>query len=206
MDWAALNEEVNKVIISNSTPIKTQYIPRNTEKAENSNAKQTDTSIQDTETEDVSKEIADDVGYSVEISSESAKKTKDLNEELQKMSEKLKAFKEQLENVKEQADGAAEQWKVYTRCLRIAMHIMSGDIVTKEDHRYLAKNDPELYSKAVSMRMEKTDPKKIKRISEDEKPDKNSDKDDENSTLDSQLKIQDEYAGDMEQNEIPTVI
>jgi hypothetical protein len=77
----------------------------------------------------------------------------------------------QLEDVREQGKAAAESWKVRIKCLKIAMRIIVGDEVPVEDHRYLAKNDPELYFEALSRRMPKEHPRKHERLSEDEKPD-----------------------------------
>ena len=115
---------------------------------------------------------------SIDLSEESAKENGDvvdfaeLKEELKNMENDLKRFQEQLEIARLQSEGAAEQWRILIKCLKIAMRIMSGDIVPKADHRYLAKHEPELYSKAITLRMEKENPKKHKRLTKDEKTDK----------------------------------
>ena len=113
-----------------------------------------------------------DVKDAVEISTESAEKTGTLADELKKMADELKEFEEQLEISRKQSEGAAEGWRVLIRCLKIASRIMNGDIVPKEDHRYLAEHDPKLYAKAITLRVHNDDPKKYKRVSEDEKQDK----------------------------------
>jgi hypothetical protein len=54
------------------------------------------------------------------------------------------------------------------KCLIISRRIMAGDKVPVEDHRFLQKHDPELYGKAILMRLPKQDPHEYKRISEDD--------------------------------------
>lgn len=76
-------------------------------------------------------------------------------------------FTEQLENMRAQSNAMADSAKVRMKCLLIATRIMSGDEVPNTDHRYLAQNDPELYTRAVSLRTENPDPKKHKSIAED---------------------------------------
>ncbi|MDR2905013.1 MAG: hypothetical protein LBU73_03560 [Helicobacteraceae bacterium] len=94
-----------------------------------------------------------------------AKKTStQVSEETQGKAEGLGEY---LASVKKQADGAAKSFEIQRKCLAIAMRIMSGDKVPNEDHRFLMKNDPELYSKAIMMRQEKVNPEEYKRLSED---------------------------------------
>ncbi len=73
-----------------------------------------------------------------------------------------------LESSKEQAIAAGKDAKVRLKCIIISSRIMSGDEVPLEDYKYLAKHDPELYGKALSMRFKSDNPKKYDRISEDE--------------------------------------
>lgn len=101
------------------------------------------------------------------------KERQTLNEEsLQKQQQdaklEIEELKRQLENSNEQADAIRESLMVRIKCLIISMRIMSGDEVPREDYRYLAKNDPELYGKALTMRIARENPKKHKRVSEDE--------------------------------------
>jgi HPt (histidine-containing phosphotransfer) domain-containing protein len=77
-------------------------------------------------------------------------------------------MRQQLESANAQAEAMGESAKVRMECNIIAMRIMSGDEVPREDHRYLAKHDPELYAKAITMRVAREKPKHYKRISEDE--------------------------------------
>ena len=111
----------------------------------------------------------------VELSAQALEKEKDRNGKSEKTPVDLQSLQRQLEQVREQNEGDADRWRVYIKCLRIAMRIISGDTVPKEDHRYLAKNDPELYAKASVMKIQKADPKKLKRISDDEESDDKSD-------------------------------
>ena len=120
-----------------------------------------------TEAEDTQPAASD----SVEISVKSRREPESFEEKLQKMRDEWNIFKQQLDHAIEQGEGAAEGWKIKIQCLRIALRIMSGDNVPKEDHRFLAKHDIELYTKAISMRMEKEDPEDFDRISEDEESD-----------------------------------
>lgn len=94
-----------------------------------------------------------------------AKEAKNEREEIASRYQKLI---EQLESAREQGEAMGESMKVRMKCLLIAMRIMSGDKVPPEDYRYLAKNDLELYAKALMMRTEKEKPQKHKRVSEDE--------------------------------------
>ena len=87
-------------------------------------------------------------------------------------------LQKQMEQIREQSEDAAEGWKIYIKCLRIAMRIISGDNVPEIDHQYLAKNDPELYGKAMSMKVHKQDPEDLDSIS-DEDDDKKSGSEDE---------------------------
>ena len=111
----------------------------------------------------------DSAGYSVEISGERMRKTGEADNELNKMTDEHQIHMKQLEDAREQGEAVAESWKTRIKCLQIAMRIISGDEVPREDHQYLAKHDPELYSEAVSRRMPKEDPRKHERLSEDEK-------------------------------------
>ena len=110
-------------------------------------------------------------GYSVEISPDGIQKAKDTDNDLQERMGELQGYLKQLENAREQGEAAAESTKIIIKCLQIAMRIISGDEVPREDHEFLAKHDPKLYTEALSRRMPKKDPHKYERLSEDEKPD-----------------------------------
>lgn len=92
-------------------------------------------------------------------------------EALQKQQEarqELDSFQRLLESSDKQAEAAGEAARIRIKCMVIAARIMSGDKVPLEDYRYLAKNDPELYGKSITMRIERDKPKKYDRLSEDE--------------------------------------
>ena len=93
-----------------------------------------------------------------------------LKNELGKMQSMINVLELELENMKNPNDGNAESIKVLTKCILIAARIMQGDEVPKEDLKFLQKNNMELYYKSIMMRVEKKNPKKHERISEDEKP------------------------------------
>lgn len=82
--------------------------------------------------------------------------------------QQIEELNRQLEASNKQTKKARDLAKIQAKCKLIAMRIMSGDTVPWQDYRYLAKNDPELYGKAIIMRIEKEDPKKHKRVSEEE--------------------------------------
>jgi len=115
-------------------------------------------------------ETENSIGYSVEISPDGMQKAEDADNESRKATDKQSDVN-QLENVREQGKAAAESWEVRIKCLQIAMRIIVGDEVPVADHRYLAKNDPELYYEAMSRRVPSENPRKHEKLSEDEKPD-----------------------------------
>jgi len=128
---------------------------------------------------------SDSAKDAVEISSESIQKSKEeLEAKAQETADTLKNLKEQLEIARKQAEGAAEEWRIRILCLKIAMRIVSGDIVPRKDHQYLAEHDPELYGKAISMRVEKEEPKKLKRLSKDEKEEEGEEDSDSDTAID----------------------
>ena len=141
-------------------------------------------------------EIPDVEDYFVEISNENDKKISDASDEMQKISDRLKEFKKRLDEANEQSANAAEGWKIYLRCMQIARNIMSGNTVPKADHRYLAKHDPELYSKALTLRVEKEEPKKLKKVSSEKKSDKKDAKEAKTDDRPTQMKIQEAIAGE----------
>ena len=110
-------------------------------------------------------------GDIVELSLEATRRANEKKGELQKLSDDLKWLQEQMEVERKQSAAAAKAWKTLITCMKIAMRIMSGDRVPRADHRFLAKNEPEMYARAITLRKNKEYPKKLKRLSEKEKPD-----------------------------------
>ncbi|MCL2125526.1 MAG: hypothetical protein FWH33_06005 [Oscillospiraceae bacterium] len=100
-----------------------------------------------------------------------AKEENNLSDALEKMRAESRELQRQLEAAREQGDGMADYFKKKLQCIIIAMRIMQGDKVPPEDHRFLAEEEPELYHKAMSMRVEKEDPEEYDRLSEDEEND-----------------------------------
>ena len=100
---------------------------------------------------------------------------------LEKMRAESRELQRQLEAARKQSEGAAEYYRRKLKCILIAMRIMQGDKVPPEDHSFLAEEEPELYQKAMSLRIEKEDPEEYDRVSEDEKNDYET-PDDEEST------------------------
>lgn len=54
------------------------------------------------------------------------------------------------------------------KCMIIATRIIAGDRVPSKDERFLAKNNPPLYLRAILLRRQKDNPKEYKSILEDE--------------------------------------
>lgn len=92
-------------------------------------------------------------------------------DKLHDMEEWYRSMFEQLEAAHAQAKATGEGLREKMMCLEIAMRIISGDNVPKEDHQYLLKKDPGLYMRAISMRFQKEDPKDHDRLTEDEEDD-----------------------------------
>lgn len=110
---------------------------------------------------------AEQQGKSMPVPAKDEAYTKQLNQWQQVAKKQLQALK-QLESSSEQQKASNENTKILIKCLMIAMRIMAGDEVPKEDHRFLAKYDMGLYHRAISMRIMRENPKKYKRLSEDE--------------------------------------
>jgi hypothetical protein len=113
--------------------------------------------------------VADAAGEdTVVISAEAKRMSGELRSGLDELREKYLTLSEDLRRAREAGEGMAEMMKEKIRCLQIAMRIMSGHKVPAEDHHYLAEKDPELYGKAMAMRIERAEPKEYERLSEDE--------------------------------------
>ena len=80
-----------------------------------------------------------------------------------------------LENARAQADAEKESADVQRKCLIIAARIMAGDEVPQKDYRYLAKNNLELYCRAICMRVVREKARRHKAISDDEDSKSNAD-------------------------------
>ena len=106
----------------------------------------------------------------VSISDEARAKLKEVraeSNETKNFADKVEVIR-QLREANKQAEAAAGAFDSLRRLLIIAMRIMRGDNVPHQDHRFLAENDPELYAKAMSLRITKEDPEDHDRLSEDE--------------------------------------
>jgi len=53
-------------------------------------------------------------------------------------------------------------------CMEIARRITAGDKVPQQDVSYLIKHDPDLYGRAMSMRIQKKDPEEYESLLEDD--------------------------------------
>ena len=107
----------------------------------------------------------------VSISVAGKEKSNTFQQKLEEMRNRYRTLHDELKRAEETASGMAEECKEKIRCMRIAMRIMSGGKVPLADQRYLAEKDIELYTQAISMRIEKEDPEEYDRLSEDEKSD-----------------------------------
>ena len=99
---------------------------------------------------------------------ESKDKMAEWKEKMEEMRREMNWLRDELKRAGEVAEGMGEAMRVMIKCLRISMRIMSGHNVPNADHRFLMENDSALYSKAITMRMEITDPEDLERLSEDE--------------------------------------
>ena len=70
----------------------------------------------------------------------------------------LNALKEQMKAIREQDGAAAKSYESWGKCIRIAMKIVKGDNVPPKDDNYLRENNPELHTRAWTMRVPKEDP------------------------------------------------
>lgn len=112
-----------------------------------------------------------------EISDEARRGQDDFQRMLDELRERYRTLREGLIQARETSSGMAEAMKEKIICLRIAMRIMSGGKVPLKDRRYLMEKDPELYKQAICLRVEKKNPKKYDRLSEDEEKVENADSD-----------------------------
>ncbi len=87
---------------------------------------------------------------------------REANKELDNLRTQLKKADKE---IKEMRDSS----QIQLNCIIIARRIMSGHKVPKADYIYLAKNNEELYQKAILLRIERDNPLKFKKISQYEK-------------------------------------
>jgi hypothetical protein len=102
-----------------------------------------------------------------EMSEKARQRYEDMLRERAAAEGNLERMRESLEAAKEMGEGMAEFFQIKIKCLVIAMRIIKGDEVPAADHRFLAENDLELYTKAMSMRQQNPKPEKHDRLSED---------------------------------------
>ena len=74
-------------------------------------------------------------------------------------------MRRQLSASNDQTNSAAEAAETRRKCQIIAMRIMRGDEVPSRDYVFLAKNELDLYMRAITMRVPNEKPQKHKRIS-----------------------------------------
>ena len=90
---------------------------------------------------------------------------------LKEMSNEFERFTERLEEMRKQSQASSEFYETQRKCMLIAMRIMQGDNVPHEDIAYLVENAPEMYAKAIIMRIQKEDPEDHERVSEEKEDD-----------------------------------
>lgn len=76
-------------------------------------------------------------------------------------------FKDQIEQVRKEAQSSGEEAKKIAKCLKIAMEIAAGNVVPEQDQEYLRKNNPDLFAKAMEMRIPKEEPEECESVLED---------------------------------------
>ncbi|HHT96321.1 MAG TPA: hypothetical protein GXZ90_00270 [Clostridiales bacterium] len=68
----------------------------------------------------------------------------------------------------ESREGAGDQFNDLSKCIKIAMRIVSGGKVPLKDEQFLQEKNPELYSMAKNMRILNKDKKEYDSVLEDE--------------------------------------
>ncbi|MGI6751486.1 MAG: hypothetical protein ACOX4U_02570 [Anaerovoracaceae bacterium] len=102
----------------------------------------------------------------------------DFNESQRQSRMELIQLQKELEISMEEAKAYQEEMETLRKCIIIAGRIIVGDNVPHKDYLFLAENNPDLYEKAIVLRIEKEDPKDYKSITK-------KDGDDDNSAVDS---------------------
>lgn len=86
----------------------------------------------------------------------------------------LSYLQDQLDSIKEQEKAGEESWATLGKCLKIAARIAAGDNVPQQDMHYLQEHNPELFMKAMLLRMPKEDPEDCESVLEDEEDNEDS--------------------------------
>lgn len=94
----------------------------------------------------------------------SEEKAKQIKEDFEKKLKEIKAIERQLEECSKKSQQEKDAMEIHIKCLKIALRIMTGNIVPLKDHKFLAKNDPVLYGKSILMRIPKEKPIKYKAV------------------------------------------
>lgn len=94
---------------------------------------------------------------------EKERKEIERREELQ-----MAQFQEMAIQQQERVQEAGKTARTQAKCMKIAMRLAAGDKVPYQDERFLMENDPELHSKAMSVRIPKQDPEEYDSVLEEE--------------------------------------
>lgn len=101
--------------------------------------------------------------------SQKKKPSDDLLELLKEKKKFLEGFEDQSVVDRQQLKEENKQMKILLTCLEISKRITAGDKVPPKDYNYLRKHDPSLYGRSMSMRIPKSNPRKYKQLSPNEK-------------------------------------
>jgi len=111
--------------------------------------------------------IAPSAAEIAKVPQESPKESKDPESQAESAAESKKYdtfnysiedLKKQVENAHKQAEATGDAFSALGKCLRIAMHIIAGDIVPNADDKFLFENNPKLHEQAWLLRRMKEDP------------------------------------------------
>ncbi len=81
----------------------------------------------------------------------------------------IEEMKRDLERIAQAAEN--NPYENMIKCMKIAMRIIAGDEVPNRDKRFLAENEPAMFSRAILLRKHKDKPKKYDSLLEDKKND-----------------------------------
>lgn len=107
-------------------------------------------------------------GDTVAINGVSLNISEEAQQKLDEQNNMLEFLQMQLESTREQVKAGEEGWADYGKCLVIARRIANGDNVPMQDIDFLREKNPELFLKAMSMRMPNKDPEDCESVLEDE--------------------------------------
>lgn len=100
----------------------------------------------------------------VEISAEGRELSRKSKEEEQGKTVGQKIYEETLATKE-----AFKEAEIRTKCAEIAMKLAAGEKIPVEDHKYLQKNEPEMYAQAMKVRIPKNESEEAeKRISKED--------------------------------------